>query len=79
MKPKQIVHSSDHWEVPAITGKNYRPSCGKCNVPNWEGCACSSLLAPCAHVEPTGSAHGEWITNSLNREADERLQLALGL
>lgn len=23
------------------TGANYRPSCGKCDVPPWAGCACS--------------------------------------
>lgn len=27
-----------------ITGEHYRPSCGRCDVPPWQRCACSTLL-----------------------------------
>lgn len=45
-----------------ITGKDYVPSCGKCEVPAWESCACSALLPASGMVE------------RLEAEADARLQ-----
>lgn len=50
-----------HVGVP-ITGAEYFPACGLCDLPPWEQCACSS----------TRSAV-DWA----NTEADESMQLAL--
>lgn len=50
---------------PRVRGRNYVTSCGRCDVPPWEPCACSSLL-------PADS-----IAESVNAEAYARLELAL--
>lgn len=36
---------------PTITGREYRSSCERCNVPNWEECACSFTAAERANQE----------------------------
>lgn len=33
----------DHIAGKPIKGEHYTPSCGKCDVPPWEVCACSPL------------------------------------
>ena len=52
---------SPHWrsckakletrQGPTIKGREYRPSCGKCDVPNWEECSCSFSAAERANLE----------------------------
>jgi hypothetical protein len=34
-----------HRQAKSVVGANYVPSCGECNVPPWERCACSERLA----------------------------------
>lgn len=63
-----------------IAGKNYRPSCGRCGVPHWELCACSSaeLIALNARtVAPVVIEAAERISDKINSEALLRFQLAL--
>lgn len=57
----------DHIAGEPIRGKHYRPSCGRCDVPPWEQCACSDLLATC--LQSTA--------DKVNAEAQQRLELAL--
>lgn len=38
----------NHLPGKPIVGTNYRPSCGECDVPPWEVCACSALMRAAA-------------------------------
>ncbi len=70
--------SVDYIAGVPITGRFYVPSCGGCDVPPWESCACSSHMRP----QSERNANGEQalgVAEQLNAEADERLQLALAL
>lgn len=54
-----------------IVGRNYVASCGGCDVPPWECCACSALLP---EIEPTRWEH---LADRLNAEAQQRLAFVL--
>jgi hypothetical protein len=60
-----------------IQGTDYHPSCG-CDVPPWEPCACSALLAApdsgCEHLK-ADAAQGA--ADRINAEADAQLALRL--
>lgn len=53
----------NHIQGPNVRGPLYVASCGNCNVPPWEVCACSFQCTA---------------ADRLNAEADKRLELALG-
>lgn len=63
-----------------IVGRNYVESCGRCDVPPWELCACSSaeLIALNARtVAPVRIEARERIADAMNNEADRRLEFLL--
>jgi len=62
-----------HLVSKRIAGADYRPSCGKCDMPPWEACACSSLL--CKRTANALQTHSEGIAERLNAEAQARLLL----
>lgn len=41
-KRKKKAEGPDMRAAPPIVGERYKPSCGQCDVPPWESCACSS-------------------------------------
>lgn len=74
-----------------IAGRNYVPSCGRCDVLPWELCACSDarllelnarIVAP-ARIEKTpvketqNNVKPGSMAEKINAEADDRLAFAL--
>jgi hypothetical protein len=59
---------------PMILGRDFRPSCGRCDVPPWEVCACSFDWAKAGLASPPNSA-----ADRANAEADHRFQHMLDL
>lgn len=40
----KTLNARQHIAGKLVVGANYTPSCGECNLPPWEECACSALL-----------------------------------
>jgi hypothetical protein len=68
-----------HYAGKRIVGKQYRPSCGRCDVPPWEVCGCSSdaLLSLNARIVEPVMIERRDVADLFNAEARERFNFAL--